>query len=98
MRKIFILLLILCALVSVLTACGKEEEEKTPLTAAQAIEIVLKDTGLDVLDAQPHVHNGEYQGTECFMIYITVEGESVSYAVDLYSGEILNVSHAEHFH
>ena len=96
MKKILALMLALIAMVTLLAACG--EEEKEPLSTAEVVEIVLADAGLTIDQAQPHVHAGNYAGQECYYIYITVDGENVAYAVDPYTGEILNIADSDHSH
>ena len=95
MKKILILMAVLCAL---LAACGNQEPTKTPLTTADAVQIVLNDLDLTIDQASPHVHTGDFQGNEVYYVYVTVDGENMSYAIDLYTGEILNIAESSHTH
>ncbi len=82
-------LLICCTL----TACGEEK-----ITPQQAYEAVLTDLGDAATSAQsPHVHEGEYNGKNCYTIYVTVGEENLVYSVS-FSGEILNKAHGSHAH
>lgn len=95
MKKLFVITLLLCAL---LAGCGNQEPTKTALTSGQALQIVLDDLGVDLTEVQPHIHTGDYNGTPCYYVYITVEGENLAYAIDQYSGKILDVSESSHSH
>ena len=95
MKKIFALLVLVCIL---LVGCGNKEPERTPITSADAVQVVVNDLDMDIAALQPHVHQGEYQGTACYYVYVTVDGENIAYAIDLYLGEILNISESEHSH
>ena len=33
-----------------------------------------------------------------YYVYVTVDGENMAYAVDKYSGEILNIAKSDHSH
>ena len=95
MKKFFAITLVICAL---LAGCGQQEPTKTPLTSGQALQIVLDDLGVDLTEVQPHIHTGNFDGAACYYVYITLEGESLAYAIDLYSGEILDSSESSHSH
>ena len=95
MKKILAIVILLCAL---LAGCGNQEPTKTPLTTADAVQIVLNDLNMTIDQLSPHVHTGDFQGNEVYYVYVTVEGEGMSYAIDLYSGEILNIAESDHSH
>ena len=98
MKKILAISLVMCALLALLAGCGNQEPTKTALTSGQALQIVLDDLGVDLTEVQPHIHTGDYNGTPCYYVYITVEGENLAYAIDQYSGKILDVSESSHSH
>ena len=99
MKKRFLaLILTLCAILALLAACGEQEPTKTPLSTADAVQIVLEDLDMAIDEANPHVHPGDFQGTACFYVYVTVDGENMAYAVDQYSGQILNIAKSDHSH
>lgn len=97
MKKFFALMMALIAMLTLLAACDGEEK-KEPLSNADVVQIVLSDLDLTIDEAQPHVHTGEFKGTECFYVYVTVDGENMAYAIDQYTGEILNISRSDHSH
>lgn len=97
--RIFAIILVLCAMLPMITACaGDKEPEKTPLTNNEVVRIVLSDLDMEITQVQPHVHTGEYQGNEVYFVYVTVEGVNLAYAIDMYSGEILNIAESNHSH
>ena len=98
MKKILAISLVMCALLTLLVGCGQQEPTKTALTSGQALQIVLDDLGVDLTEVQPHIHTGDFNGTACYYVYITLEGENLAYAIDQYSGEILDVSESNHSH
>ena len=95
MKKILILMAVLCAL---LAGCGNQEPIKTPLTTADAVQIVLDDLDMDISEANPHVHEGNFQDNECYYVYVTVDGENMFYAVHKFTGQILNIAKSDHSH
>ena len=99
MKKMLAMLLALCAMLTLLAACDSDQQpERLPIDTADAVQAVLDDLDMTIDEAQPHVHAGDFQGNECYYIYVTVDGENVSYAVDKYTGEILNIAHSDHSH
>jgi uncharacterized membrane protein YkoI len=98
MKKFFAISLVMCALLSLLAGCGQQEPTKTPLTSGQALQIVLDDLDVDLTEVQPHIHNGDFQGVAVYFVYITVDGRNMAYAIDMYSGEILNIAESDHSH
>ena len=91
MKKFFALALVLCAL---LAGCNSQK----PISNTEAIQIVLDEANLTVDKALPHVHKGEHDGKECFLVYVTVGKKNMVYSVDLYTGEILSVEESSHSH
>ena len=95
MKKLLVIALLLGAL---LAGCGNQEPTKTALTSGQALQIVLDDLDVDLTEVQPHIHNGDFQGAAVYFVYITVDGRNMAYAIDMYSGEILNIAESDHSH
>ena len=91
MKKFFALSLVLCAL---LAGCNSQK----PISTTEAIQVVLTEANLTVDKALPHVHKGEHDGKECFLVYVTVGKKNMIYTVDLYTGEILHIEENDHGH
>ena len=86
MKRIVSLLLIAMLLVGLLTACGNDG----PLTPDEATEIVLEDMDVDLEDVTSvDIHPTALNGSDCYIVYITVNGEHMQYVIDCFSGEIL---------
>ena len=68
------------------------------ITSDEALEIVLEDLGITETEVgTPHIHEGTFENKPCYNIYVTVNGESLSYVVST-TGEILNKGEGEHSH
>ena len=68
------------------------------ISSDEAYEIVLKDLGMTAKDLDsPHIHEGTYQNQPCYNIYVTVNGESLTYVVST-EGEILHKGEGSHSH
>ena len=68
------------------------------ITSDEAVAIVLEDLGLTSQEAgSPHIHEGTYEGQSCYNIYVTANGESLTYVVST-TGEILHKGEGEHSH
>ena len=68
------------------------------ITSDEALEIVLEDLGITEAEVgTPHIHEGTFENKPCYNIYVTVNGESLSYVVST-TGEILNKGKGEHSH
>ena len=90
---IFVLICIVCITGVLLLTCGKES-----ITSDQALQIVLEDLGLNSSESvSPHVHEGTYQNQPCYNVYVTVNGESLTYVVST-KGEILHKGEGGHSH
>lgn len=75
-KKWIAVLLLLCMVCGMLSGC------KEKITAQEAVAVVLSDLGEGVTpDSNPHVHEGTYDGKNCFNVFITVEGMSLVYVV-----------------
>lgn len=99
MKKIISFTLALCAMLILFTGCDSNQEPaREPISTADAVQVVLRDLDMDINEANPHVHAGDFQGSEVYYVYVTVEGENMAYAVDKYSGEILNIAKSDHSH
>lgn len=93
MKKVLVLFLILTTLL-----CGCAEK-KTSITEKQAIEIVLD--ALNVPQEELggiHVHTSAFGGEDCYLVYVTVSGETKQYVVAKDDGEILYVGNSDHSH
>lgn len=91
---IFLLVILVGGLV---TACGPEKE---PISQAEAVNIAMKDMGIDNSDSPNiHVHEGTYKNQACFNVYITVGDVSKTYVISVNGGEIMGVMNgAGHSH
>ena len=95
-KRIIAMLLMLCMVLCIFTACGSKEE--TTITVDDAWQIVLTDLGDDAVNATaPHVHDGTYDNQECYNIFFNVGDESLTYVVST-TGEILYKGEGEHSH
>ena len=88
-------LLLVCLILSLLTACGSKKEE---ITADQAWKVVCEDLQIVPENAAtPHIHSSNYNNQECFNIFVTINGESLMYVVSN-TGEILYKGQGSHSH
>lgn len=84
MKKLLAILLVAALMCSGFAACGKT------LTADEAYQVVLTDLGDEADHAgEPHIHTGDFNGIQCYNIYVTVDGENYFYAVSM-GGTILS--------
>ncbi len=96
MKRIVALLLVFVLTAAFFTACGKDD---SPLTADEAVECVL-----DALDAKAselsnvHVHPGDHDGSTVYNVSFSYKGESFTYSVDAFNGEILHIAEGAHSH
>ena len=82
-RSIAIFLVILLV-GGIFTAC------QASISSNEAIQIALEDMGADEADVQSvHVHEGTYQNQECYNVYLTVDGTSMTYVIAVSGGSIL---------
>lgn len=93
MKKRIIAILLLVSMLAMLTACGSKE-----ITPEKAQKIVLEDLGVSADEAELHLHIGEHEGTPCYSIYVTIEGETLEYLIDSATGEILAINESSHSH
>jgi hypothetical protein len=77
---------------------GKSGKAVLDITTADAVQIVLDDLDMDIGEANPHVHEGNFQDNECYYIYVTVDGENMFYAVHKITGQILTIAKSDHSH
>ena len=100
MKKTLSLILALCAMVILFAGCDSSDKNPVcePITTADAVQIVLDDLDMDIGEANPHVHEGNFQDNECYYVYVTVDGENMSYAVHKITGQILNIAKSDHSH
>ena len=100
MKKIIALILAVCAVLVLFAACDSSDKNPVcePITTADAVQIVLDDLDMDIGEAKPHVHEGNFQDNECYYVYVPVDGENMSYAVHKITGQILNIAKSDHSH
>lgn len=98
MKKFTSVLLVICAVLALLAACDYQEPERLPITTADAVQIVLDDLDMTIDQVNPHVHEGDFQGNQVYYVYVTVDGENMAYAIDMYLGDILNIAQSDHSH
>ena len=91
-KTIAIICLTLCLALS-LCACGNKT-----ISAEKAQQIVLDDLGVKADEVEMHLHVGEFEGTPCFSIYVTIEGETLEYLIESNTGEILDIRESSHSH
>ena len=100
MKKTIALILAVCAVLVLFAACDSSDKNPVcePITTADAVQIVLDDLDMDIGEANPHVHEGNFQDNECYYIYVTVDGENMFYAVHKITGQILTITKSDHSH
>ena len=99
MKKIISFILALCAILILFAACDSTQEPaREPISTADAVQVVLQDLDMEIDEANPHVHPGNFQDSEVYYVYVTVDGENMAYAVDKYSSQILNIAKSDHSH
>lgn len=87
-RSIAIILLVVMV-GGLMAAC---EPEKEPISEAEAVNIVMKEMGVEQSDNPSiHVHQGVQSGKEVFNVYITVGSISKTYVVAVNGGDILAI-------
>ena len=91
-KRIIAVVLILCLGCCVFAACGKV------LTTDEVYQVVLDDLGVAKENAgSPHIHEGTFNGVQCYNVYVTVEGVQYQYVVSL-AGTILSKGTGSHSH
>ena len=67
-------------------------EPKEPISQAEAVNIAMKDMGIDNSDNPSiHVHEGTYGKAPCFNVYITVGHTDKQYIIAVNGGDILGI-------
>ena len=90
---IFVLVCVVCLTGVLLLTCNNGV-----ITSDKALEIVCEDLGVTEAEVgTPHIHEGTYENQSCYNIYVTVNGESLSYVVST-KGEILHKGTDSHSH
>ena len=89
LKKSIAVLLLVAILGGMFVACDDQTES---ITGEKAVEIALADLGIssDEVDSI-HVHEGVYNKQVCYNVYITADGESLTYVVNKLNGDILNI-------
>ena len=89
-RSIAIILLVIMV-GGLLIACDNEPE-KEPISEAEAVNIVMKDLGVEQSDNPSiHVHQGTQSGKEVFNVYVTVGNVSKTDVLAVKGGDILAI-------
>lgn len=84
MKRIIAIAVVLCLICCVFVGCKKN------ISAKEAFEIVLQDLGKTANSVStPHIHEGMFDTTPCYNIYVTVGEENWYYIVTV-EGEIVN--------
>ena len=95
--KTAIITIVVVCVVCLIGAIIIAQNDKT-ITSEEAYKIVLKDLGLkEDQVSSPHIHEGTYKNQSCYNIYVTVNGESLTYVVST-SGKILYKGEGGHSH
>ena len=94
-KRLISMFLLLCLLLTALLGCGKDDGT---ITAEEAQEIVLDYLGMSANQVQLHPHAGEHNGQPCYSIYVTYDGTTWEYKVDMQTGEILSITKSSHSH
>ena len=85
LKKSIAILAITCIVLFTLCSC----EPETKITDTEAFSIMIEDLGNNAEGvSSPHIHEGVYEGKNCYNIYITINGESWVYIIST-QGEIL---------
>lgn len=93
MRRIISVMLVLVLVAGLFAGCGD-----STVSTEKAQKIVLKDLGVKADEVTMHMHIGTYEGTPCYSIYVTHNGENLEYSISADTGEILNIAHSDHAH
>ena len=92
---ILVLVCVVCISGAILLTCLDSNGE---ITSDEALEIVLEDLGITEEQAgTPHIHEGTYENQDCYNIYVTANGKSLTYVVST-TGEILYKGEGSHSH
>lgn len=93
-KRLFTLFILICMVL--FTLCSCESEKK--ITDDEAFAIMIEDLGKNAVGlSSPHIHEGTYEGKDCYNIYITANGESLVYVIST-DGEILYKGSGSHSH
>ena len=85
MKKLIAIMLALLMCLSLFAACNSG-----PVTAEEAQEIALEDSGLKASDVSDiHTHIIEQNGAPCYQIHMTTADGEVTVVVDAASGEVI---------
>lgn len=96
-KKSVIITVIAVCVVCIVGVILIAQNDKT-ITSDEAYKIVLKDLGVTESQIEsPHIHEGTYKNQPCYNIYVTVNGESLTYVVST-KGEILFKGEGSHSH
>jgi uncharacterized protein YpmB len=91
--SILVLVCVLCITSVILLTCNNGV-----VSSDEALQVVLEDLGVTSAESvSPHVHEGTYENQPCYNVYVTVNGESLTYVVST-TGEILHKGEGGHSH
>lgn len=95
LRKVTAAAALLCLLAALLCGCTRQE----PITQQAAVESVLEYLEVSVEEVGSfHLHEGSYDGKDCYNVYLTYNGHTHNYVVDKHTGEVLAVLDGAHSH
>ena len=94
-KRVISVLLAAVLLLSLLTACGKDET----LTLEDAKTLVCQDLNIKQSDASSiDVHLTTVGSAACYLVYVSVNGQHWQYTVNSLNGEILEKEETDHGH
>ncbi len=92
LKKILVLVLLVCLLGTLLCACSKKISEQ------EAYQILLTELGVEASEiTEHHIHEGTLGNEDCYTIVITLDGKQWTCYVST-SGEYLGKMEGGHSH
>ena len=97
LKKSIAVFLLVAILGGMFVAC---DDQTKGITGDKAVEIALADLGISSNEVDSvHIHEGIHDKQVCYNVYITVDGESLTYVVNKLNGDILDIQEgAAHSH
>ena len=89
LKKSIALFLLVAIFGGIFVACDSKNDG---ITSDEAVSIALKDMGISEDDVESiHVHEGMHDGKLCYNVYITADGESLTYVINRVTGDIFTI-------